>query len=212
MYRRTLRIRDDLDMDRTAALDHAENRSLIDHAGTADLASAIPLVHVAGLTADVGLIDLNLTGELEEAARLHGETDSMEHEPRGLLSNPERATEFVRADAVLRVGCEPDSGKPFIEAERGILEDRPDLDRELSLAALALPEATSTQVGVLSAAAARARRAIRPAELRDVFDTNVAVGEVADSLDEVLGLVCRCAHTGESTTSPLVCQVYQPPC
>ena len=42
----------------------------------------------------------------------------MEHEPRGLLRDAERPSEFVRADPVLGVGDQPHGGKPLVEPER----------------------------------------------------------------------------------------------
>ena len=92
------------------------------------------------LAADVGLVDLDLAGDLVEAPGLHGEPDAVQHEPCRLLRDAERAAEFVGADPVLAVGDEPDGGEPLVEAERRVLEDRPDLDGVLLLAGLALPE------------------------------------------------------------------------
>ena len=80
----------------------------------------------------------------------------MEHEPRGLLRDPERAPQLMRADAVLGVGDQPYGGQRLVEAELGVLEDDPELDAVLLLAALALPEPSRGQVGVFDAAAARA--------------------------------------------------------
>jgi hypothetical protein len=67
----------------------------------------------------------------------------------------------MRADPVLAVGDQPHGDEPLVERDRGVLEDRPDLDAELLLAGLALPEAACRQVGVLVSFALRTDRAIR---------------------------------------------------
>ena len=160
-------VRHDLCSDGAAPLDHAEDGTLVDTAGSRDLLSADVCVHVPRLTADEGLVHLDCTGELLEGPGLHGEPNAVEHEPRGLLSHAERAAEFVRGDAVLGVGDEPNGGEPLVEAERGVLEDRPDLDGDLLLTALALPDSAGSQVGVLGPLAAGADGAVGPAELGD---------------------------------------------
>ena len=56
----------------------------------------------------------------------------MQHEPGGLLSHTDSAVQFVGADAVLRAGKQPERDEPLVKPERRILEDGPDLDRELA--------------------------------------------------------------------------------
>ncbi len=111
----------------------------------------------------------------------------MQHEPRRLLSGAECPSEFVRRDAVLGVGDEPDSGEPLVESERRVLEDRAELDRELLFTALALPESASRQVGVFNRATAGANGPVRPAQLGDEIGADVDVREVADCLNEGAG-------------------------
>lgn len=71
-------------------------------------------MHVASLAADKGLIHLDIAVELLEATRLHGESDAMQHEPRGLLRDPECPRQLMRADPVLGVGGQPDGGEPLV--------------------------------------------------------------------------------------------------
>jgi hypothetical protein len=87
-----------------------------------------------------GLVHLDLARQGRvEGLRLHGETDAMAHEPRGLLGDPQIAGELVRAAALLAGRIQPDRREPLGERDRGILEDRPLLDGELLAAVLAAP-------------------------------------------------------------------------
>ena len=98
------------------------------------------LVHVPGLAADVRLAHFRLRHpSCRTLRRLHREPDARQHEPRGLLGHADGAVQFVAGNAVL-VHQQPHSGKPLVEAERAILEDRPGLDGELFPARLALPQ------------------------------------------------------------------------
>jgi hypothetical protein len=169
---------DHLCLDDAAALDHADDRSLVCRAAArVALAGNVSaaLVQVPGLAADVSLVHFNFARQQLEAARAHRKPDAMEHEPRRLLRCPERPSEFVRANPVLRVGSKPDSGKPLVQTERRILKDRADLDRVLLLTRLALPEVASGQVGVLRAAALRADRPVRPAQASDEIGADIEV-------------------------------------
>src|SRR5207302_1348877 len=94
---------------------------------------------------------------------------------------------------------------------RRILEYGPDLDRELALARLALPDAPRLQERMLGAAALRTDGAVRPADTRHVLGADIEVGEVPDCFEKRGGEPFL-GHTGDFTTSPQVCQVYRPPC
>ena len=107
-------------------------------------ALAAVFVHVARLAADVGFVHFDVAAQFAAAVVLvflHGETNALEHEPCGLLRDADSASDFVRADAVLRVGDHPHARQPLIQAERGVLENRAGLEGELSLrvTGLALP-------------------------------------------------------------------------
>jgi hypothetical protein len=86
------------------------------------------------------------------------------------------------------VGDEPDGGKPFIETEGGILEDRSDLERELLAASLALPDLAGGNERWFAVVATRADDfAARPAELENEIEGPVEIAEIADSLNQVGG-------------------------
>jgi hypothetical protein len=104
-------------------------------------AGDLALTHVLACSCEStneGVINFGDPVHLLECSGSHRVADAVEHEPRRLLGHCKGTPEFVRRDAVLAVGDEPDSGKPLVEAERGILEDRPDLEGEQLFAPLAL--------------------------------------------------------------------------
>ena len=173
---------DDLRANATAALEDARDGGLVRATRARDLPGTNALMHVASAATDERLVDLDLSAESIERAHLHGQPNPMEHEPSGLLGDPERSPQLVRGDPVLRVGRKPHGRQPLVEAQRRVLEDRPDLDAELFLTALALPDPARLEVGVLSSLAARANRAVRPAEVGYQVDAYIPIREVPDRL------------------------------
>src|SRR5260370_41280526 len=69
----------------------------------------------------------------------------MEPEPAGLLGDADRPRQLVGADTVLAVGEHPERGQPLVEANRAILEDRAELDRELPPTVAAFPDAAGVE-------------------------------------------------------------------
>src|SRR5262245_55699101 len=107
------------------------------------------LVHVASKATDVGLIHFHcfaFAAHLFEGLALHRKSDSVEHEPSGLLSDTKSAVDFVRTNAVLRAADQPHSGKPLRQRNRTLFKDRSSLHRKLFLAIKAFPYAASSQV------------------------------------------------------------------
>ena len=76
------------------AVQQTHYRRLSRTASPSDNLGPAMLVHVAGKPTDVSFIDFNLAGHLfEEIAILHGEPDSLLHEPAGFGVTPsERIT------------------------------------------------------------------------------------------------------------------------
>src|SRR5581483_7526575 len=91
------------------------------------------------LTAHERLVRFDLTGERHEGFGFHRETDAVEHEPRRFLRDAERASEFVRAGAVLGIREQPEGREPLSKRNRRVLKDRADLDAKLPFALLAAP-------------------------------------------------------------------------
>ena len=85
-------------------------------------------VHVAGLAPDEGFIYFHLPRNRSvKRHRLHGKAYALKHEPRGFLSYFHIAGDFVACDPILAVDDQPRCGKPLVQADRRIFEDRSNL-------------------------------------------------------------------------------------
>ena len=79
-------------------------------------------------------INLDLTRQLAAVARiLHRQSDSLKHDPSGLLGNADSTVKFVAGDSVLAVSEHPHCKKPLVQRNCRIFKDSPDLDAELGL-------------------------------------------------------------------------------
>ena len=137
----------------------------------------------------------------------------MEHEPCGLLGYTKIAGQLVRTDSVFAVDEHPDGGQPQGQLDRGVLEDRADLDGELLPAVSALPNATGFQEVVLAyAPALRAGLLPRgPAKVGDESQCSILVCEVLDGFKQSLRRIVLSVHKVEYTLNSWVCQVYYCP-
>src|SRR6266851_2331291 len=88
----------------------------------------------------------------------------MQNKPSRLLSDSQIAANFIGANPVFAVDEHPQSGKPLVERDCTVLENRSDLDGELLVTLFALPAALSLKVVVLSMSTLGTYRAVRPAE------------------------------------------------
>lgn len=165
--------------DSPATLNHAEH----------DLFAVLPTtrlnlpglvlgVHIAGLAANEGFIDLDIPGQLVKRAGLHCKPDSVEHEPCGLLADLQVLGDLVAADAVLAIRDQPHGAQPFVQADSGVLEDGPDLDRELLFAVQAFPDQARFEEREPLGRTLRANRPVRPAQLSHELDTHLGIGKV----------------------------------
>src|SRR5437016_3045273 len=102
----------------------------------------------------------------------------MHHKPCCFLSDAERTVNLIRGHAVLGVDDEPNCTEPFIQFDRTVLEDRPDLHAELLATAFALPESASLDEAWLFGLTAWASDAFRPAQVSDKAQASVRIGEV----------------------------------
>ncbi len=122
----------DLGMGHSVTLQQALDRR---HMKTARLAvnasPALAGVHVPGFAADVCFIYFDFPADFNDCAVLHGETDTLEHEPTRALRNANRAAKLVGANPVLRVGEKPESADPLFEGNRAVFQNRSDAEREL---------------------------------------------------------------------------------
>src|SRR5262249_40394584 len=130
-----LAVGDVLDVDLARlAIEQAHDQLFASTARAGDLRGALVRVHVARLATDKGFVGFNraTAAHLLEGPALHGETNTVKHEPCGFLRYSKRTVNLKRADAVLAVGNHPHSRKPLCKRQRGILEYSPDLHRELA--------------------------------------------------------------------------------
>ena len=184
-------MRNDCGLYLSAALQQSHDNSLTASALYSALAAhALPFcaVHESRLAADESLIDFDrssATAQFGEAASLQSEAQPMQNEPCGLLSDSQSACDFVGTDTVAAVDQHPQSGKPLVEGDGGILENGAEFYGELLVALFALPALLGFQVVVLFVAAGRTFRAFGPTKRGYGVNADLLVGKVPDS-----GLKC----------------------
>jgi len=146
------------------------------------------LVHVAGFAADEGFVNFYffaVSTEFHKRLGLDSKPDAMEHEPCSLLSDSQSAVNLVRADAVLAANQQPDSGKPLLKGNRGVLKYGSNLQREflLCMVAVAAIYAGLCQIGNFVRVTIRtADFAVRPANGNHEFAAVVVIAEMLDGL------------------------------
>src|ERR1035438_9689844 len=116
-----------------ATFQRTEHNGFVFAASTSDAALTFVEMHVTSLAADESFIDLDFTAELTKGFILQSQTNAMQHEPCGFLSDTEIAGQFAGANAVLAVCQQPKSGHPLVESDGGIFAEAPDLDGEFAL-------------------------------------------------------------------------------
>lgn len=150
------------------------------------------LVHVPSLAADEGFIHFHFTSRSAHLGRveriLHCQPQALQHEPCRLLCNAKRAVNLHARHSVLTIAKHPERSHPLVESERGILENRPDLQRELLITATAEPQFPRLNEVVAVRLATRTRHlAVGKAQLLRVLKTAVWIAEVNDGLLQSLG-------------------------
>lgn len=177
----------------TAAFQDSDNGNFVFCASLSDSALTLVGVHEASGTTNESFVYFDFaprSTHFEERAVLHCKPDAVKHEPCGFLSDAKSAANLVGTDAVLAVGNHPNSDKPLVERERGILKDGSDFDTELlaRMLVLALPQAPSRNEAHIFAGASGAHNASGPAALNHERKAIVRVCEVLDGLLECSGL------------------------
>jgi len=160
---------------------------------------ALPLadVHVPSFAADESFINLDFAVELgAKEFILQSKTNAVKHKPRRLLSDAHVTGDLVAADTVLAVREHPRCSQPFVQTDRAVLEDRPNLDGELTLGvmATALPSAPIRVEANLWRSATRTRHAVGPTSHRKVVNAVVGIREVDDCFLETFRFLCHLAH------------------
>src|SRR5207253_2479792 len=110
------------------AFEESHHRDLILGSGSGNTASPLCHVHVTSLAADEGFVRLDFAGKLaSKEIILHNQSDAMEHEPCGLLSDFQVTRNFVTADSVLTVSDKPSSSEPLVQTDGRIFHHSSDL-------------------------------------------------------------------------------------
>jgi hypothetical protein len=172
-----------------------------DLAGAGPARTAITLVPmlVAGLSADVGFVNLDDAHEFPKFLVLERRADAVAHVPSGLIgAEAHVAVDLPGANALLAGRHKVDDAKPLPQIDVRVLENRPDKMREAVSATLptvrALPAVFQGFEGIdVRAATARAIGPIRPAASHQVTVAGFLVREgrlkLSDGhLHDLLGL------------------------
>jgi hypothetical protein len=116
---------------------------------------------------DERFIGLDFAAHFVESAPLHGQPDTVHHEPCALLSDAECPSDFVGTDPVLIIDHHPNGQEPFFKPDGGILEDGSGLDGELAalVNCATLPPTLILEESDFLAATHRTCYAPRPADL-----------------------------------------------
>lgn len=118
--RRVLGVRHDVGHQIAATLDHAENGSLV---MARSRTPALRLIVLA--TADIGLINLDLTGETAVTVRLaHELTDFVAHAPCGLIRHAKLPLDLLGGHSMAGGGEQVDHVEPKLERGTGALKWR----------------------------------------------------------------------------------------
>ena len=94
-------------------------------------------VHVTSLAADKGFVNFHFAAQLLKRTHPQCKPNAMIHEPCGFLSYADSPVNFVGAYTVLAIHNLPHCTEPLVQAERGILEDRPGLYGKLAFIVMA---------------------------------------------------------------------------
>src|SRR6266404_1463593 len=189
--------RDDVGANLAATLQNPHDSGLAFNASVGDFLAALVGVHESRCAADESLVHFDFftaPADPYGVLLMQGEPNAVHHKPRGLLSDSQSAGHFIGTDSVLSVHDEPNGNHPLVHAERRVLEDRTNLDRELFLAALAEPITARRDKRVFRSFATWARYlAVRPAQLYSIVKHALRVREESDCFLQRLGkLECVC--------------------
>ena len=166
-----------------AALQYAHDCGFVFAASASDLTGADAAMHISRLAANEGFVSLDLTRQLVADLLLVRQSNPMEHEPCGFLTDSKAAVDFPGGNTILGIGDQPHCSQPLVETDGAVLEDRPDLDGKLTLRVMgrALPAKLILEETDAGATAIRALHyAVWPALFRQVFEAVSGAGKVED--------------------------------
>lgn len=140
-------------------------------------------------TADKGFVGFNATTHFVKRAFLKRKANAVKHEPSCLLRDAERATNLVRANAILGVDDQPDGGKPLAQGQRAIAKDGSDLNRKLLLALFAVAHhPLAGKLADIGRAAMRTLRlSVRPKNIAHKVVRGLRISEKRDGFLKCFG-------------------------
>src|SRR5438477_6539820 len=147
-------------------------------------------MHVLHFSTDEGFIHFDAAGLFAtklgaELTGLQSETQTVQHEPWGLLRDAQSTGKLIGTDAIFAAHQHPERRKPLLQRDRGILEDGFDFDGELATATPTFPALLGLYVvgifGIIPQAI-RAMRAIGPAHHGYGVDADLFVAKVLNGL------------------------------
>lgn len=202
--------------DLSATLQHSHDSGFVFGASFSNPALVFVGVHESGSTANESFVYFDFAPRpthFKKGTILHGETNPMEHEPCGLLSDAKSAANLVRANTVFAVRNHPNSDEPLVERERGILKNSSHFAGELlaSVFPFAFPHPASRDESNIIAATSGAFDAIRPTARHDEVEAVVRVGEVNDGLLECSWLFHGVPQCSNRSRNAILSQVYYCP-
>lgn len=191
-----------------ATLHESHNYGLIFAASAGNYPFALVFVHESRKTTDHAFVNFDLARQFAAFLILHCESDAMEHEPRGFLSNADGAMNLPRTNSVPIVRDHPHSGQPLVETKRTILEDRAGLNGELAavVALIALPAIVLFLKGYIVASATRTDHTVTPATGYYVLAAVNRIGEINNRFLKGSRL-----HDSDYDSDRWSCQVYSYP-
>jgi hypothetical protein len=140
-------------------------------------------MHVPRFSADESFIDFDLrvrATKFYDPAALQSQAKPMQNKPCRLLSDANSAVNFIRANPIAATGKHPQSHKPLVQRDGGILKDGSQLDGKLPIAVFAFPAFLSFQVIVLFVTASGTGDALRPAERGHGINADLFITEMLD--------------------------------
>src|ERR1019366_620331 len=178
----------------------------------------LAFVHVGNAATNEGFIYFDRAttfAHLSNRFVLHCQTNSMEHEPCGLLSDLHVAGDLVTTNAILAVSDEPHCSEPLVQSDCGIFHHVPYLDGEFALRMMAgaLPSAALlAELNAIRAASWTGYFAVRPAANRQIVNAVVGIAEVQNRFLQALWFFHKClVHCLNSSLKQWTSQVnYYP--
>ena len=133
-----------------------------------------PTLAAVALASEKGIVDLNRTGEsLTRLAFEHHLHQLVLDLPGRVLRGPQMPGELERRDAVLALRQQVDGLEPDDQRQLGAVEDGVCRQGRLETTPTALDQSPAFQLRVAFPSAARAEEAVRPAQFRQRFSTQL---------------------------------------